>query len=196
MTYTPRTFTFPAIEGISPAQLSLHIGLYEGYVKHVNLLTDELAALAKEGAHTYVQTELARRLGFEWNGMRLHELYFEAIEHSAPLPKDSALFHALEKKFGSYESWLATFSAFSARGPGWALLTYDPKGDHFFHTWVTDHEVGQLATLPILIALDHWEHAYLIDRTPSEKALYVSSYLAAQDGECIARRFDCARANA
>jgi superoxide dismutase, Fe-Mn family len=192
MDYSPRTFTLPSIAGISSEQLTLHIGLYEGYVKHVNLLTSQMNALAQAGDEFgYAVSELRRRLGFEWNGMRLHEIYFEALEGGMKtLHADSSLYSALSAQYGSYSNWLDLFTKLSARGPGWAVLNYDPIGKRFFHTWVADHEIGQLATLPIVLALDHWEHAYLIDYKPSEKGVYVSAYLNALNWETVAKRFE------
>ncbi len=194
MSYTPHTFSFPAIAGISAEQLALHIGLYEGYVKHVNLLTDELAALGGDASHTYAAQELRRRLGFEWNGMRLHELYFEPLSAGAlPLPEESALAHALAAQYGSFDAWRERFSKLSARGPGWALLTYDAASTAFHEVWVADHEIGHLAGLPVILALDHWEHAYLKDYKPSEKGSYVNAYLAALNWPLLAQRFEAAR---
>ncbi len=192
MEYAPRTFSFPEIKGLSSEQLKLHIGLYEGYVKHTNLLMAQMRDLASEGdRYAYTIAELRRRLGFEWNGMRLHELYFEPLEHGPKtLLADNPLYKAFNAQYGGFSKWLDIFSKVSARGPGWALLTYDPRAKHFFHVWVADHEVGQLATLPILIALDHWEHAYLKDYAPSEKTSYVEAYLKALVWNLIAERFE------
>jgi superoxide dismutase, Fe-Mn family len=192
MEYAPRTFTFPKIPGISPEQLKLHVGLYEGYVKHVNLLMSQMNALAAKGDEfTYTINAVRRRLGFEWNGMRLHELYFEALEEGPkPLRADSALYLQLKEQYGGYTQWLEVFTKLTARGPGWGMLNYDPQAKRFFHNWVSDHEIGQLATLPALIAVDHWEHAYLIDYTPAEKTAYVTAYLNALNWDIIAKRFD------
>lgn len=192
MDYTPRTFNLPIIAGLSKEQLDLHIGLYEGYVKHTNLLLAQMGKLAQLGDDFgYALSELRRRLGFEFNGMRLHELYFEAIEGGPKsLHADTLLYGQLKAQYGGYSEWLDIFTKISARGPGWAVLNYDPIGKRFFHTWVADHEVGQLATLPALIALDHWEHAYLKDYKPSEKGAYVTSYLNALNWDVVAKRFE------
>ena len=192
MHYEKRTFEFPEIKGLSKDQLALHIGLYEGYVKHVDILMTQMNLLAKSSDEfAYSIAELRRRLGFEWNGMRLHELYFEALEHGAKvLLADTKLFEALVKQYGSFSNWLEIFSKLSARGPGWALLNYDPVAKHFHHTWVADHEVGHLASLPVILAVDHWEHAYLVDYLPPDKGMYVQSYLNALNWEIISSRFD------
>lgn len=196
MNYNKKTFELPDIKGLSKKQIELHIGLYEGYVTNVNTLMTQMNNLAKSGDEfAYAIAELRRRLGFEWNGMHLHELYFEALEKGSKiLLADTKLFDALSKQYGSFSNWLEIFSKLSARGPGWAILNYDVQNKQFHHTWVADHEIGQLATLPAIIALDHWEHAYLVDYKPSEKGDYVQAYLNALNWETISKRFDDATA--
>jgi Fe-Mn family superoxide dismutase len=194
MEYTAKEFDIPAVKGLTRKQIDLHVGLYNGYVKHVNLLFNQMQGLAKQGDEfTYALTELRRRLGFEWNGMRLHELYFGAlVGGKQDLSATSGLYKALNEQYGGFSDWLEIFKKVSARGPGWALLNYDPEAKHFFHTWVSDHEVGQLATLPCIIALDHWEHAFLVDYEPGAKGEYIEAYLNALNWETIAKRFDAA----
>jgi len=194
MAYTPRTFSFPEIKGLPITQLELHIGLYEGYVQNTNTLLAQMNKLAQMGDEfTYSIAELRRRLGFEWNGMRLHELYFEALEGgNQTLFADTKLYTAITEQYGSFSNWLKIFSKLSARGAGWTLLTYDPVHKHFLHVWVADHEVGHLATLPVLIAIDHWEHAYLGTYHPSEKMRYVETYMTALNWSTISKRFDAA----
>ena len=104
MEYTPTTFVLPDIEGLSKEQLALHIGLYEGYVKHVNLLMSQMAKLAGHGDDfAYTIAEVRRRLGFEWNGMHLHELYFEAlVGGSQVLLADTELYKQLTNQYGSF----------------------------------------------------------------------------------------------
>lgn len=193
MEYKPRTFTFPEIPGLSKAQLDLHISLYQGYVKHVNLLhtqMNRLASMGGDGEFTYAIQELRRRLGFEWNGMRLHEYFFETLENGPQtLMADSPLYTALTKQYGSFSKWLEIFQNVSARGPGWALLNYDTLSNTFFHTWVADHEVGHLAGATVILALDHWEHAYFVDYKPVDKGAYVTAYLNAVNWQTVGVRF-------
>ena len=193
MEYKARTFILPQeIPGLSSKLLTMHLDLYEGYVKHVNLQMVKMRELATSATDfSYPIAELRRRLGFEWNGMRLHELYFEALEGGAlPLHANAKLYKALVKQYGGLTDWLEVFKKVSARGPGWALLCYDAKAEHFFHVWVADHEIGHLAGLPVIIALDHWEHAYLSDYAPADKGKYVDAYLAALNWDTLAKRFD------
>ena len=193
MEYQARTFVLPKeISGLSTKQIELHLGLYAGYIKQVNLHMNQMRELAKsETDFTYALTELRRRLSFEWNGMRLHELYFEALEQgSTSLHADTKLYKALAEQYGGLTDWMNIFKKVQARGPGWALLTYDPQAKHFFHVWVSDHEVGHLGSLPIILALDHWEHAFLVDYAPAEKGKYVDAYLQALNWGILSKRFD------
>ncbi len=193
MNYEAKKFTIPELQGISKKQLEVHLGLYEGYVKHTNLLRTELERLTQLDPvqNAYIVGELRKRLGFEFNGMRLHELYFGALEGGATvINADSELYKHLMKQFGSFEKWLASFKAVSGRGPGWALLDYDQADGQFHFVWVEDHQVGQLAGVSVVLALDHWEHAYMVDYAPAEKAKYVDSYLAHLNWNVLAERFD------
>ena len=62
---------------ISDEQIAQHWHLYEGYVSQLNALRDELAMLRREGkVGTALYADRRRRLGFEYNGMVLHEYYF------------------------------------------------------------------------------------------------------------------------
>lgn len=195
MRYEARTFTFPSVHGITAKQLDEHIKLYEGYVTHVNKMYDELAELSHDTAKNgHIMQELRRRLGFEFNGMRLHEIYFADLEGGmAPINAESKIFEALAGQFGSFEKWLESFKAVVARGSGWAILNYDPEAKRFHNNWVNNHDEGHLATLPALIAVDVWEHAYMIDYVPGEKPKYVEAYLNALNWNSVAERFEKVR---
>ncbi len=190
-TYTAKTFSIPEIPGISSKQIEEHLKLYQGYVKHVNLIYAECAELgvdAEKNAH--ITQELRRRLGFEFNGMRLHEYYFGDLEGGAkPLP-EGVLRDAMMKEFQSPENFASLFKKVISRGSGWAILNYDPVGKRFHFNWVTNHDEGQMATLPVVVALDLWEHAYMVDYVPGDKMKYVDAYLAALNWETISKRFE------
>ena len=80
-------------KGMSDTLLKNHFKLYEGYVKNFNMLNDTLVAMEKEGKFgTQEFAELNRRFGWEWNGMRLHELYFgNIVKGGTLLSEDSEL---------------------------------------------------------------------------------------------------------
>ncbi|NBD73736.1 superoxide dismutase [Patescibacteria group bacterium] len=192
MTYHAQTFDIPEIAGISQKQIEEHLKLYEGYVTHVNKIYTELSELAQNREKNgHLMQELRRRLGFEFNGMRLHEIYFgDLVGGPQALSPESKLFEALKTQFGGLEAWRDAFTATAARGSGWIILNWDPVVGRFHNNWVTNHDEGQLATLPAVLALDFWEHAYLLDYVPGEKGTYLNAYLDALNWETVAARFD------
>lgn len=193
MTYQPKTFKLPALEGLSEKQIKVHLGLYEGYVKHVNLLIEKIQELkdADAAGNAYVIAELRRRLGFEFDGMRMHEYYFEQFEGEKGGSPESGLAKAAEEKYGSGENFIAHIKEVAgSRGIGWVVVYYDPRGKTLHTAFVNDHELGQLAGLPILLALDLWEHAFMVDYVPAEKKNYVDAFLANVNWSVVEKRFD------
>jgi len=161
--YTPQNFSaLLGMPGLSDTLLSNHFALYEGYVKNVNILLDLLSAKTP-GTPEY--TELKRRFGWEWNGMRLHELYFENLSKGENITNPSA---ALQEKitasFGTLEAWSEEFFSIALmRGIGWAVLTQDEHTGQLFNTWINEHDGGHLAGSKPLLVLDVFEHAYITD---------------------------------
>jgi Fe-Mn family superoxide dismutase len=176
--YTEKTFTFPTMAGLSEKQISEHFKLYQGYVKNTNLMLATLEELKKDSdKNALALSEILRRFSFEWNGMRLHELYFESLGGNGVLDENISLFKKINAQYGSFEMWLAECKAIALmRGIGWVLLSYDKANDLLLTRWVSDHEVGHLGSLPIILALDVWEHAYLVDYPPSGRKDYLEAF--------------------
>ena len=180
MTYTAKTFTIPALTGISEKTITEHIKLYEGYVKHVNLIGEKIAELGSADAekNAYPIMERQRRVGFECGGMKNHERYFEQFEGSAqPVDENGIFFGECNASFGSYEAWLVRFNQIAmTRGIGWAMLYFDRDTKTLVNAWVDEQHLGQLATADIILALDMWEHSYMLDYVPSEKKKYIEAF--------------------
>jgi len=192
-TYTAHTFNLPELGGLSEKQIKVHLGLYEGYVKHINILREqvkELEATDKE-KFAYAIMETRRRMGFEFNGMRMHEYYFEELEGGpSPLNADSAFGKMVTEKYGSVENFIVHVTAVGmSRGIGWSIVYADPIGNTVHTTWVGDHELGQLGGLPIIFAMDMWEHAYMVDYVPSEKKNYIEAFLKNVNWSVAEKRF-------
>ncbi len=151
--------------GFSDKALDMHFTLYQGYVKNANLLLEQLQQMTTQnqtGSPAY--SELKRRLGWEFDGMRLHELYFGNLGGQEALKKDSKLMKRLEEDFGSYDNWAADFKAIGAmRGIGWVALYEDPKNGRLINVWINEHDVGHPAGGNPLLIMDVFEHAYLPD---------------------------------
>ena len=193
MTYPIKTFNLAVLEGLSEKQIKVHLGLYEGYVKNVNLIMEkiqELKAADAEG-NAYVVAELRRRFGFEFDGMRMHEYYFEQFEDAArAMIQDSSLASAAAEKYGEQGLVAHVKEVAGSRGIGWVVVYADPRAKTLHTVFVNDHEVGQLAGLPVILALDLWEHAYMVDYVPAEKKNYIDAFFANFNWSVVEKRFD------
>ncbi len=191
--YQAKQFILPELTGISTKQLEVHLKLYQGYVTFLNTLESTLGELIKDSEkNAYALGEVKRRLAFEFDGMRMHEYYFEQFEGG---PKSLTVGSALEKaavaQFGSFEAMLTQFKSVGLmRGIGWTVLYYDQRGNTFHIAWVGDHELGQLSGLPIILAMDMWEHAYMVDYVPADKKKYIEAFVSNVNWEVCGNRFE------
>lgn len=180
--YSEQQFNLPAMQGLSEKQIAEHLKLYAGYVKNTNELLEKLHKGETEGWDAYTLNELRRRIGFEWNGMRLHELYFGALggSHSTSSGQaGSTPSDTLKAKLGDFDGWLKRFKAAgAARGIGWMLLVHDKQSGMLENIWVNDHDVGHLAGADVIIAMDVWEHAFLFDYLPAQRKDYIEAFFA------------------
>ncbi len=153
------------MEGFSETLLKNHFTLYQGYVTNTNKLMDTLASMLKENkVATPEYAELKRRLGWEFNGMRLHEYYFDNLGGKASLDKSGKLAKKLAEDFGSYESWERDFKASGTmRGIGWVILYQDNINGKLFNQWINEHDVGHPAGCTPILVLDVFEHAFMVD---------------------------------
>lgn len=169
--------------GFGEQLLRNHFTLYQGYVANTNKVADSLSALAKDGkAGTPEYAEQKRRFGWEFDGMRLHELYFGNISKTPSAPTySSLLYNKISASFGSFEAWETDFRATGAmRGIGWVVLYYDRKADRLFNCWINEHDCGHLAGAEPILVMDVFEHAYMLDYG-LKKADYINSFFAAID---------------
>lgn len=195
MTYPTKTFDLPALKGLSEKQIKTHLGLYEGYVKHVNLIMEKIRVLKEANAedNAYLIAELRRRFAFEFNGMRMHEYYFAQFEGGAQeMRAGGALALAVQEKYGKQELVAHVKEVAGSRGIGWVVVYHDPLGKTLHTTFVSDHELGQLAGLPVLLALDLWEHAFMVDYIPAEKKDYIEAFFTNVNWNVIEMRFEAA----
>jgi Fe-Mn family superoxide dismutase len=196
MTFEPKNFdNLLGLPGFSDQMLKNHFTLYQGYVTNVNKLFDSLAAMSKEGKTAAPEyAELKRRFGWEFNGLRLHELYFGNMKKDGfALSSASALKQKIAKEFGSPEAWEKEFRATGAmRGIGWAILYYDPASDRLFNTWINEHDTGHLAGASPMLVMDVFEHAFMLDYG-TKRADYINAFFTAIDWDTTSSRFDSAR---
>ncbi|MGP6159437.1 MAG: superoxide dismutase [Vulcanimicrobiaceae bacterium] len=184
--YTPKKWSLSGLQGISDNTLAVHFGLYEGYVKNTNLLNEQINGLISSGQASGASpgfAELVRRLGFEYNGMVLHEYYFDNMAASASGPPSSGkVYQALGASYGDFETWKKDFAAVGGmRGVGWAIAYQDPKNGRISNHWITLHEDGNVAGFKPILVMDVWEHAFLLDYKPAERSKYIESFFANVD---------------
>ena len=153
------------MEGFSDTLLKNHFTLYQGYVTNTNKLIDILNQMLKEGkVGTPEFAELKRRFGWEFNGMRLHEYYFENLGGKEGLEKTGKLFKKISEEFGSLVTWEKEFRAIGMmRGIGWAVLYQDSLTGRLINFWINEHDVGHPAGCTPILILDVFEHAFIID---------------------------------
>jgi Fe-Mn family superoxide dismutase len=191
--FIEKKFTVPELKGISKKTTEEHLKLYAGYVKNANLILEKIPKYREDAeGNAYILGELRRRLSFEYNGIRNHEIYFASFEGG---PKTIAETSPLKKKitetYGSFEDFLANFKTVAAttRGIGWTVLWYDRKDKRLLVSWIDEQHLGQLNDCAMIVGLDMWEHSYVADYQPSGKKQYIEDFFANLNWEVIEKHF-------
>lgn len=185
-TYTAKQFDLSGLNGISDQTLEMHFKLYEGYVTNTNTLTTKITEILSDGKvdqeEVPAYSELTRRLGFEYNGMVLHEWYFGNMKKGSTTTdpeKDTNFYKLAEQSFGSYDIWKADFVGIGKmRGVGWAVCYQDPVNERLSNHWITLHEVGNVAGFVPVLVMDVWEHAFLLDYKPADRPKYIEAFFS------------------
>ena len=177
----PKTLT-----GISADQITQHWKLYEGYVKNVNRLFEDVSK-AEPGSPSWA--ELKRRLGFEIDGVVLHEYYFGNLARGAALAPGGALAADLGATWGSLDAWREDFTRTGGmRGVGWAILYRDPATGGLFNWWISSHDQGHPAGFHPVLVLDVFEHAFMIDFGAAGRGEYIAAFLGNVNWEVVEDR--------
>lgn len=194
--YKARKFNLSGLMGISDQTLEMHFKLYEGYVKETNNLQERIAEFLKDGKvdqeEMPLYSELKRRLGFEFNGMVLHEYYFENLKKNGETDpaRNSAFYKAAESSFGSYEIWKADFVGVGKmRGVGWAICFEQPESGRLSNHWISLHQNGEVAGYNPVLVMDVWEHAFLLDYKPADRPKYIEAFFSNMDWSAVEARF-------
>jgi Fe-Mn family superoxide dismutase len=190
MAYTAKDYNgLIGMQGFSETLLKNHFTLYQGYVTNTNKLVDTLGQMLKDGkAGTPEYAELKRRFGWEFNGMRLHELYFENLGGKGGIDKNSALGIKLAESFGSSETWEKDFRSTGAmRGIGWVVLYQDSVNGSLMNFWINEHDIGHPAGCTPVLIMDVFEHAFMIDYG-LKKADYIEAFFKNVDWAKVSAR--------
>lgn len=191
MAYSAKDFSaLIGLAGFSDTLLNNHFALYEGYVKNTNALSDRLKALTEKGELSTPEfAEFKRRFGWEWNGMRMHELYFGNMSKEAAALSEGTLKEKLTAAYGSIENWEKNFTGTGAmRGIGWVVLAHDEETGKLYNVWVNEHDLGHLVGTKPLLVMDVFEHAFMIDYG-LKRADYITAFMKAVDWSVVEKRF-------
>ena len=193
--YKPKQFNLSGLTGISDKTLEMHFKLYEGYVTNTNTLTQRIGDILADGKVDQEEmpaySELTRRLGFEYNGMVLHEYYFGNMKRQGggDAARGSKFREAVENSYPSYDIWKTDFVGIGKmRGVGWAICYLDPNTGHISNHWITLHETGNVSGFVPLLVMDVWEHAYLLDYKPADRPKYIEAFLSNVDWSSVETR--------
>jgi superoxide dismutase, Fe-Mn family len=190
--FEEKKFEIGELKGISAKNIEEHLKLYAGYVKHSNLILQKLEEMSPDAEkNAYAMSEVQRRFGFEYNGMKNHEVFFDSLSGGAKTFSDGSLLQKqIENDFGSFDKWLGQFKMIaSTRGIGWAMLYWDTDNQRLLNAWVDEHHLGQLNGCRLILGLDMWEHAYVADYQPSGKKQYIEDFFSNLNWENIEKNY-------
>ena len=190
MQHSPKDFSslLGKLKGISDNQLKQHFTQYEGYVKKLNEIEEKLAKQDKAAAnYSFGEfSELKRREAVAFNGTFLHELYFENLSGKNMEPS-SELRKEVVKAFGTWDNFVQDVKSSASSTPGWVVLTWN-KITKQLHTYIMyEHHIGLPAHQEIIMALDCWEHAFMIDYG-TDKASYLKAFFENIDWDVVNKR--------
>ncbi len=178
------------MNGFSETLLNNHFKLYQGYVKNTNAIIEKLnVLLADKKANTPEYAELKRRLGWEFNGMLLHEYYFANLGGKEPLDVNSLLYKQIIEDFGSFDNWKDDFiSTGLMRGIGWVILYREPRTGKLVNVWVNEHDVGHITASSPILVVDVFEHAYMTDYQ-LDRSKYIEAFFKNINWKAVTERF-------
>jgi Fe-Mn family superoxide dismutase len=190
VTYAAQTWKLDDLAGLNKDLMEQHYKLYTGYVTNTNKANTELAQMMADGkADAFDFAEIRRRLGFEYNGMRMHEYYFSQMKTGGSLP-DLKLRGSIENVWGTWDNWAADFVRTGMmRGIGWAVLYQDPLNPAgLSNHWIGDHELFQVVGFTPVFVMDVWEHAYVLQFGATGRKGYVDAFMKNIDWSVVGKR--------
>lgn len=190
MSYQVRPFDLSGVQGLSKKAIDLHLGLYKTYVEQLNKLLEQ-SPERSAGALPLALDGYNRRFAFEYNGVALHELFFEQLAGKHRQPRsDGEFLEALHDSYGDFAGWKSSIEALAkTRGVGWVLTLREHGAERLHNCWIDLHQLSLPANCEIVFALDLWEHAYMVDFTAAQRADYVKIVLDNVDWPVLDQRF-------
>ena len=163
--YEPKQFeSINGIDGMSARLMGEHYKLYEGYVKKANEITEKLKTVDLTTANATQSDLRSLKMGYSFavNAIKSHELYFDNLSGNGAAPS-GWVGQQIEKHFGSFENWQADMKATGIAARGWVWTAFDWQTGSLFNYLGDAHDAFPIWHATPLVALDVYEHAYMID---------------------------------
>jgi Fe-Mn family superoxide dismutase len=170
--------------------MKMHFKLYEGLVAATNKANDLLQKAAISGvADPVAYSAIQKEFSLFFNGMRLHELYFEQLGSGSGRMSDG-LADAINSNFGSFDVWRTNFmQTGEIPGVGFVVLLCDDATGRLMNRWINEFNVGELLGTHPLLVMDVWEHAYITQFGLDTKK-YMTVFLDNVNWDVVSRRWE------
>ena len=187
----PLPYAYNALEPhIDEATMKLHHDKHHlAYVTGLNNAEAKLAEAREKNDFALVK-HWERELAFHGAGHFLHCIFWENMSPNGGGEPTGALAEAINKKFGSYASFLAHFkaAATAVEASGWALLVKNNTTNSLEILTSEKHQnLSQWVVKPLLV-IDVWEHAYYL-KYQNNRAAYVEAFTKVINWDDVAERF-------
>ena len=186
-------------EKLSDGTKSSHDKLYKGYVEAFNKVTTALVAADKNEVKSTASSYRSLKVDetYNFNGVKLHELYFANISDvNSEIRVDSLPYMRLSRDWGTFEAWQEDFiAACMASRNGWGLTVYEPYRNVFMNVAIDSHDTNiPVGSIPVIV-MDMWEHAYFKDYMVDKKG-YIFTMMKELNWDVIEARMQvCDRSN-
>jgi Fe-Mn family superoxide dismutase len=176
------------LDGLSQSQIEQHLKLYKGYVGKSNEILAKLKEvdLASANATYSPLRELLMEQSFAVNGVIYHELYFGNLGGSGGEPTGD-LKAALDERFGSTGKFMDFLKASGKSMRGWVIVGFNLRGGYLDTFGLDTHNMWSPAGFVPILALDVYEHAYMIDYGV-DRAKYLDAFARNVDWAVVAKR--------
>lgn len=182
------------LPGISARTNEIHHDkLYAGYVAKRNEIEEKLRASGEDilsSANQIYSPWRGLKEGetFAANGMLLHQVFFDILGGNGK-PEGTAILEAIVEEWGSFDRFMAEFTATAMGARGWAILAFDGF-DQRLHIYAADaqNQGGVWGSMPLL-PCDVYEHAYFLDYGSDRKA-YLGAFFKNVDWKKVSSRYE------
>ncbi|DAZ92991.1 TPA: hypothetical protein N0F65_011488 [Lagenidium giganteum] len=161
-------YDFGALEPVISGEIMQlhHQKHHQAYVTNYNAALEQYAEAEHKGDHAKM-IALQPALRFNGGGHINHSIFWTNLapkNNGGGDAPDGELLKAIEKEFGSFESFKKTFSTKTAavQGSGWGWLGYNPVQKRVEIATLPNQDPLSTTGLVPLLGVDVWEHAYYL----------------------------------